>query len=376
MTPHSGSEPWQDVRRVGFATRVDLDHALAQLFDLLPAAATEHAPLGSALGRTTAMVATAPASMPFAPTARIDGYAIAAADSYGASAYNPIRPQRDLIEVTAGAPMPPGTDAVLPYGAVGEFEIVEALAPGDGVMPAGGYTRAAEMVVPAGERIGALAIARAAEAGIENLAVWRCPRVALTVAGPKQGRHALDPLLTMLDCLITRDGGSTEAAGTADLALMAGRSGCGADDDAAPALAATGRMLLHGLAIAPGGSTGIGRSDGVTVVLLPGEPLACLVAYELVAGPAVRRIAGLDTKLPHARKRCRLAAKFASRIGTTEVWLVGPHGEEVMPLASPDTATLAMTAGALGFVVVPAALEGCPAGAQVEVHLFGDRHGE
>ena len=47
-----------------------------------------------------------------------------------------------------------------------------------------------------------------------------------------------------------------------------------------------------------------------------------------------------------------------------------------MPLASPDTATLAMTAGALGFVLVPAALEGYPAGAEVEVHLFGDRHGE
>ncbi len=121
--------------------------------------------------------------------------------------------------------------------------------------------------------------------------------------------------------------GATEAAGTADLALIAGRSGCGADDDAAPALAATGRMLLHGLAIAPGGSTGLGRSDGVTVILLPGELLACLVAYELVAGPAVRRIAGLDTKLPHARERRRLAAKIASRIGTTEVWLVGPHGD-------------------------------------------------
>ena len=67
VTPHSGSEPWQDVRRVGFAARVDLDHALAQLFDLLPAAATEHVPLGSALGRTTAMVATAPASMPSCP---------------------------------------------------------------------------------------------------------------------------------------------------------------------------------------------------------------------------------------------------------------------------------------------------------------------
>ena len=79
-------------------------------------------------------------------------------------------------------------------------------------MQAGGYRCAAEMVVPASERIGALALARAAEAGIEELAVWRRPRVALTVAGPKQGRPALDPIRAMLDGLIARDGGSTEAA--------------------------------------------------------------------------------------------------------------------------------------------------------------------
>ncbi len=152
------------------------------------------------------MAATAPASLPPAPTARIDGYAIAAAASYGASAYNPIEPQRGLIEVAAGAPMPPGTDAVLPYGAVGGFEIVEALAPGDGVMPAGGYSGAAEMVVPAGERIGALAIARAAEAGSRSSRSGAVRELPSRSPGRSRADTALDPLLTMLDGLITRDG--------------------------------------------------------------------------------------------------------------------------------------------------------------------------
>ena len=135
-------------------------------------------------------------------------------------------------------------------------------------------------------------------------------------------------------------------------------------------------MLLHGLAIAPGGSAGLGRSDGVPVVLLPGEPLACLVAYELVPGPRCAASPGLP-------RSCRTRASDAASpprspraSGRPRSGWSGRMATEVMPLASPDTATLAMTAGALGFVVVPAALEGYPAGAEVEVHLFGDRHGE
>ena len=88
------------------------------------------------------MAATAPASLAPAPTARIDGYAVAAADSYGASAYTPIRPQQGLVEMTAGALLPPGMNAVLPYGAIGEGEIVEAVAPsGSGRSPSPGLPR-------------------------------------------------------------------------------------------------------------------------------------------------------------------------------------------------------------------------------------------
>ena len=106
------------------------------------------------------------------------------------------------------------------------------------------------------------------------------------------------------------------------------------------------------------------------VVLLPGEPLACLAAYELLAGGAVRRLAGLPVELPHRHRRMRLAAKIASQVGTTEFCLVRQDGNDCSPLAAPSQAILATTAAAIGFVVLPAASEGHPAGSEVDVHLF------
>ena len=378
MTPAS---PWRDVRGIGFAGRIELEQARAMLDALLTEPCAEPVPLDAAIGRTTAAAALAPLDLPARLSARSDGYALPATATYGASSYAPIETCDGLVEVAAGAAMPAGSDAVLGYGAAvvtaGRVEIVEPVAPGEGVMPAGGLWAAGATVIPAGRRLDALDVARAAEAGVSEITVWRRPRIALLVAGTTQGGSTADPLELLLDGLVARDGAiprrasALASADGADLALVAGRTGCGTDDDAAPRLAASGRMLWHGLAIAPGGSAGLGAIGDMPVILLPGEPFGCLAAYELVAGPAVRRLAGLDPALPHARATRSLAAKIASRVGTTELWLVAAEGEKVRPLAHPDLATLATTAPALGFVLVPAGSEGWPAGAEVEVHLLG-----
>ncbi len=154
------------------------------------------------------------------------------------------------------------------------------------------------------------------------------------------------------------------------MSSLVGRTGCGGDDDSAPLLAAAGTVAVHGLALAPGGSAGCGAVGGVPVVLLPGDPLACLAAYELLAGPALRRLAGLPEALPHPCRERRLAAKIASQVGTTELWLVRDAGDEVVPLAPPERATLAHAAQASGFVLVAPESEGHDAGESVLVHLL------
>ena len=331
MTPHSGSEPWQDVRRVGFAARVDLDHALAQLF--ASAARGRHRACTPRLGARaddghgcdrTGVHAVCPDRadrrlchrrgrqlrrqriQPDPAAARSDrgdcGRAHASRHRCGAALWSGRR-VRDRRGVGAGRRRDAGAAVT---HAPRKWSCPQAS--GSGRSPLRGPPRLGS---------------RSSRCGVVREFPSRSP-------GRSRARPALDPVRAMRRRSDHQGRWvRLKRPGAADLALIAGRSGCGADDDAAPALAATGRMLLHGLAIAPGGSTGLGRSDGVPVVLLPGEPLACLVAYELVAGPAVRRIAGLATKLAararatQPRRQDRLAHRDDRALAGRAAWRGG-----------------------------------------------------
>jgi molybdopterin molybdotransferase len=380
MGQGSTSDGWQDVRRSGFARRVALAEARGRLAGLLRPTGTERVALGQAAGRVTATAVVAPRHVPAHSVALIDGYALSAAATYGADTYNPL-PIAGAVEVVAGMQMPPDTDVVLPYAALtdtqGAIEVVEPAAPGQGIAAVGSFWREGGIVLPAGRPLSGLDLVCAAAAGVAEVEVVRQPEVRLLVRGDKSGM----PVPDFLSELISRDGGATLAdvsdlrstlreIGAADLVLVVGRTGCGGDDDSAPLLADVGTVTVHGLALAPGGSAGCGAVDGVPVVLLPGDPLACLAAYELLAGPALRRLAGLPEALPHPFRERRLGGKIASQVGTTELWLVRDAGDEVVPLAPPERATLAHAAQASGFVLVALESEGHDAGETVLVHLL------
>jgi len=169
------------------------------------------------------------------------------------------------------------------------------------------------------------------------------------------------------------------AAGGADIVLIIGGTGPGCDDVAAPALAAAGELAIHGIALRPGETSGLGRTAaGVPVVLLPGAPAACLWGYELFAGRAIRRLGGRDPRLPYRSATMTTARKLVSTIGMTEICPVRCRPDRrVEPLASFAETGLMAAAGADGFVIVPEASEGYRQGAAVTVYLweYGDRRG-
>jgi molybdopterin molybdotransferase len=190
----------------------------------------------------------------------------------------------------------------------------------------------------------------------------------------------------MLRRLIARDGGVLEAAAPAapdrtamaaalarpgaDAVLVAGRSGSGADDEAPLALAEAGEVALHGIALRPGGSLGLGRMGKMPVVLLPGEPLDCLVAYELVAGRLISRLAGLPSEPPPIHRTARLTRKIVSAIGITDLCRIRLAGDLAEPLGVGEAGGILSAARSDGFVLVPEALEGYPPGATVSVYLW------
>lgn len=279
---------------------------------------------------------------------------------------------------------------MIPYEAaqaVGPFiEAIDAVAPGSGVERQGSWTTAGKALLPAGRRLRPGDLGLLAAAGHDTVSVLPAPRVRILMAGgPKAG--APEQVASMLAVLVGRDGGGVEAVEVvpadpdalaeafarpgADLILSAGRTGTGPDDVAAPALARAGRIDLHGIAMRPGGSAGLGVVGDVPVLLLPGEPMAALVAYELLAGRAVRRAAGLPADLPHATVRAVTARKLVSEIGCLDLHRVRLDGDgRVEPVASPGWPGLAAAARADGFVLIGADSEGVPDGVSVTMYRF------
>ena len=229
---------------------------------------------------------------------------------------------------------------------------------------------------------------------MERLQVIRRPRVRLIVSLPKSSGK-LSPMedanSPMLSALVARDGGIVEsmilesmnpgtgqraaiaqalAAPGADLILLAGRTGTGWDDEAPLAVAESGELAIHGIALRPGGSAGMGMVGTAPVLLLPGDPLDCFCAYEVLAGRLVRRLAGRSPELPYPVREAEVGRKIVSAIGIVDLYRVCLVNGRAEAIGSAESGGLASTLRADGFVIVPAPLEGYAPGVRIPVHIY------
>jgi len=160
----------------------------------------------------------------------------------------------------------------------------------------------------------------------------------------------------------------------ADVAFVLGGTGPGRDDHSAAALGEAGELAIHGVALLPGETTGLGRiGRNMPVVLLPGPPAACLWSYELFAGRAIRRLGGRGADLPYRSREIITARKIVSSLGMTEICPVRcGTGDTIEPLPSFAETGLMAAVSADGFVIVPQGSEGCSQGARVTVYLYDE----
>jgi molybdopterin molybdotransferase len=378
--------------------RTSVDLALAWVDAGTCRLGMEDVALSEAAGRVLGEDICAGGPIPPRDCAALDGFAVRARDSLGASSYNPL--SLPLIAVAAGDALPDGTDAVVPLehgqpDEPGRVELVQTTAPSDNVDRQGAVAAAGAILARAGTRLAPHHIGLLAGGGFVRASIVRHPRVRIIVAGSIRSSPAGDSNRPMVCAAVHRDGGIVAepvaierdrsalatmiATGGADIVLVIGGTGPGCDDVAAPALAATGELAIHGIALHPGDTSGLGRTAaGVPVVLLPGAPAACLWSYELFAGRAIRRLGGHDPQLPYRSATMTTARKLVSAIGMTEICPVRwrPDGG-VEPLASFAETGLMAAVGADGFVIVPEASEGYRQGAAVTVYSweYGDRRG-
>jgi molybdopterin molybdotransferase len=363
--------------------------------DSLPA---EHVPLSDALGRIVAVDCRTDMPIPNHDRATVDGFAIHANESIGAAAYNPLSVSG--VAVALGDALPRGSDAVVSLDAAdfdetGGVLLIEAVARGANVEPAGAAAAAGAILVPAAAPLASQHIGVVAAAGIADVAVIKRPRVEVLIVERSAAGKMADGNGPMIAAAIGRDGGivaerrtvsrdpqslvNEVAAANVDLLLIVGGTGPGPNDHAADAVREVGELVSHGVAMRPGETFGLGRARNfIPVMLLPGGPASCLWSYEMFAGRAIRRLAGRRPDLPFPRRTMILARKVVSSIGLTEICPVrfGTEENTVEPLPSFAAIGLAAPVGADAFIIVPEGSEGYAQGASVMVRLYDGGHSE
>jgi molybdopterin molybdotransferase len=401
----------------GFARRTPVAEALAWLDRQGSRLPEERVALAEAAGRVLARDALSPVDVPPFVRAMMDGFAVRAADTLGASPYNRLelaivgesKPGQPFagtvgtgqaVRIATGAPLPPGADAVLPVEVV-QSEVRRVLAqgevsPGKNVGLVGEDIAAGTRVLAAGRVLRPQDLGVLASIGTPEVWAIRRPRVRIVVTGNEllpagsrpEGCRIVDSNGPMLAALVARDGGLAEPvgivpdepeavlaamrplAGATDVIVVSGGSSVGQEDHAAALVARHGQLPIHGLAMRPSSPTGMGLLDDRLVFLLPGNPVSCLAAYDFFAGRAVRTLGGRSPEWPYRRIVAPLARKIASAIGRVDYLRVRLVEGRVEPLAVGGASQLSSTTRADGFVVIPQDSEGYPPGSEIEVHLY------
>ena len=356
-----------DVRMRGFPSRMELAIARRLAEELVRPLSEEQVSLEQVVGRVLARDLRASVSVPSFVRAAMDGYAVRAEETFGASEYNPLsfrlagealpgRPfaagleSGEAVRIMTGAPMPHGADAVVQAEYASESEsqaeksvqLTEPVAPGRHVGQIGEDITSGQVVLRQGRVLRPQDVGVAASIGIARVAVVQRPIVRLVITGDEllppgscpTGTQIVDSNSLMLDALVKRDGGiplrgsivpdrketveSTLLDPTGDVILVSGGSSVGAEDYAPVLLAQHGELLVHGVAMRPSSPAGFGRLGLKPVFLLPGNPVSCLCAYEFFAGPAIRILGGRSPDWPHRQLRAPLAQKIASAIGRVD----------------------------------------------------------
>ncbi len=333
----------------------------------------------------------------------MDGIAVRAADTVGASETTPVRLEAGAYEIVdTGDPIPGDFNAVVMREDVHELdggvELQAAAAPYQHVRSIGEDVSAAELLLPAGHRLRPVDVAAAGAAGATELLVRRRPVVTVIPTGDEirpigaeLGEGDLPDTNSMMLAAQAEAAGCEAhrfevvpdvpdeiaaavraAAARSDLVVVIAGSSAGRDDHTAAVVADVGTLAVHGVAVRPGHPVVLGVAERTPVLGAPGYPVSASLTFDIFAAPLLARLEGAPPpEAPVAR--ARLARKLASVMGMDD-WVrvrLGRVGGQLVATPLPRGAgVLTSLVRADGLLVVPATLEGHHAGEEVTVRLL------
>jgi molybdopterin molybdotransferase len=402
-----------------FFKLMDLPAVLA-LVDRFGVAPSETVALSDALERVLAQPVTAHMDLPGFDRSTMDGFAVAATATFGASEGNPaylnitgsvaMGEETDLtvgpgaaVQIATGGMLPAGADAVVMVEHTDRLdettiEVYKSVAPGQNVVARGEDVAAGSEVLTKGTRLRPQELGLLAALGRERVEVHRRPRVGILSTGDEVVDIHSEPRIGQIrdmnaHCLAgqaQRCGARTSSYGIVaddaaelmhrctaalaenDMVLLSGGSSVGARDFTIEILEALPdtEVLVHGIGISPGKPTILARSGGKAVWGLPGHVTSAMVVFAAVVKPFLLHMGGQKRDRTPARCLARLTRNVASAQGREEYLRVRLTEEEGDLWADPllgKSGLIRTMVQADGLVAVPKDTEGLEAGVVVEV---------
>jgi len=403
--------------RTRYLNKKSLAETLALFVHGLPLRLREpvSVPVEESLHRITAEAVFARMSAPHYHGAAMDGIAVRAEDTFGASDSSPVGlvPHAGATEaaggfayIDTGQPLPAWANAVVMIeyvypGPDGCVAVRAAAAPWQHVRLVGEDIVATEPLLPRGHRIRPFDIGALLAAGHVTVAVAARPRVAIVPTGSEliePGEPAAPGAIIefnsrVVSAFLTEWGAqpvrltrvaddleqisATVAAAVRshDIVTVIAGSSAGDHDFTVSALGRLGEILVHGIEIMPGKPAICAVIDGVPVLGLPGYPVSSVVVCQQVLRPLVARFLGCAAEPPEVA-RAVVPRKIASRLGLEEFMRVtlGQVGRRVVanPLGR-GAGVISTMVKADGFLRIPPLSEGINAGEEVDVELLRPR---
>jgi molybdopterin molybdotransferase len=399
--------------------------ALRALLQVSPVG-TERIPTVRARARVLAEDLYSSVDLPHFHRAAMDGYAVKAKDTFGASQSLPaylklagvvemgkeatqLLGAGQAIRISTGGMLPPGSDAVVMVEYTDEtdaglVEVHRSVSPGQNVIQIGDDIKEGELVFQRGRRLRAHDLGALTGVGISSVLVYTRPRIALISTGdeivdadteplPGQVRninqHSLAGLIEgcggeLRDWGVVRDDKDQliraigEALQWSDLVLLSGGSSMGAKDIALEAILSfpDSEFIFHGISVSPGKPTIFAKACGKPILGLPGYPVSALVIFDLFAAPVLRKIGGEEvTGINQFAKTlwATLKTNIASQVGREDYVRVTLERDSERWLATPlpsKSGAIFTLVKADGMVRIDLNQDGLEQGEKVEVILF------
>jgi molybdenum cofactor synthesis domain-containing protein len=399
-----------------FTSTISIDEARARLAaSVRPISRTERVLLAHAVGRVAADDLVSEVFVPPFSRSAMDGYAVVAADTAGATRSSPVHlrivervftgrsPSRTIgpgtcAEIATGAPLPNGADAVVMVEDTspadeGHVAIAAAVAAGQSVGQRGADISPGDVVVRRGDLLNPSRIGAVAALGCFDVNVFAQPRVAVLSTGdeiivpgqPLADGQVYDVNRFTLSAAVTEHGGvpvpfapandslialeaALDACRGADIHVFSGGSSVGDRDLIVDLVAKRGTMIFHGIAVKPGKPTAFATVDGVPFFGMPGNPTSCLSNAYILLVPFLRATARLPLHAPKT-VAARIDKRIVSQAGRHQFYTVRLQDGLASP-AFKGSGDITSLSRADGYIEIPPDQSIVEADAEVIVTLF------